>query len=316
MKKKVLVSVLACAMLLLGMGYAYWTDSLQVDTSVSTGELDVRFIDLAIYGQYAGQDNEVGWAIVDGVLPNGYTPDWYFQRGTAYNILAKGTQLDAYAARVWGYTNTTFDAELFNSSKLPKQIGPYTTNTDSSKTIKIDLANVYPGYAQVFQADIANVGTLAAKLSDINLAITDIPNNEMKAMIGVNMKLLREYAGNPSEGHVNVFNTANLTPADTFVLGGVEFIRLASLETLLADDPEILNDLLYVLPDDNRMDLYIGIAMDPDKAGDYTSGWTGDLSDKSDDATQGKVAKFNFTFLWDQFNLDVPTGGSNAQLSN
>lgn len=316
MKKKVLVSVLACAMLLLGMGYAYWTDSLQIDTSVSTGELDVRFIDLAMYGQYAGADNEYGWAIVDGVGTPGYTPDWYFDRDTDYNIIAKGEQLDAYAERIWGFTNTTFDAKLANPVKLDKQIGPYTTNTDSSKTIKIDLGKVYPGYAQVFQADIVNIGTVAAMLSDIKLDIINELNDEMKAMIGVNMKLLREYAGDPSEGHVDVFNTADLTPADTFTLGGVEFIRLSSLEGLLDGEDAISNDLLYVLPDDNRMDLYIGIAMDPDKDGDYTSGWTGDLSDISDSKTENKVAKFDFTFMWDQFNLDVPTGGSNEQLSN
>ena len=94
MKKKVLACVLACAMLILGMGYAYWTDSLQIDTSVTTGELEVKFVDLALYGQYAGTDNEKTWAIIDGVGSPGYVDNYFFDRGNEnnanglYNIIA------------------------------------------------------------------------------------------------------------------------------------------------------------------------------------------------------------------------------------
>ena len=318
MKRKILVCVLACATLFLGMGYAYWTDSLQIDTTATTGELEVKFVDLAVYGQYDGQDHERGWAIVDGVLPNGCTPDWYFDRNTAYNIIASPAELAAYEDRIRGYAQTSFDADLVDKAPLEVTVGPYTAgSTDSSDKIDIQLNNIYPGYAQVFQADIVNTGSIAAKLSDLKLNVTNDMNEDMMDMIGVNFKVLREYADIPSpQGHVPVFKTSDLNANQYFTLGGVDFVRLSALQDLLGGEEFINNDLLYVLPDDNRMDMYLGIAMDPDKVGTYTTGYTGDIKANDDTDTQLKTAKFNIQFLWDQFNIDSPEGGSNGQLSD
>ncbi|MDD4565186.1 MAG: signal peptide protein [Eubacteriales bacterium] len=324
MKRKILACVVACATLFLGMGYAYWTDSLQLETTATTGELEVKFVDLALYGQYAGSDEETGWAVVDGIGEEGFVDDYFFQRGANYNIIADQADLKAYNDRVWGYTKTTFGAELANASPIDVTIDGYTAgSTMGSNKISINMNQIYPGFAQVFQSDIVNTGTIAAKLADIEFDVPEYANQATKDMIGVSMEILREYAGPspdgtiPSENHVPVFHTDNLSPADTFTLAGVEFIRLSSLETLMAgpDAPTLLNETIYVLPDNCRMDLYIGIAMDPDKAGTYTSGWTGGLSGKDDAATENKAVKFNVEFLFDQFNMDVPSGGSNNHLS-
>jgi hypothetical protein len=318
MKRKILACVVACATLFLGMGYAYWTDSLQIDTKATTGELKVNFVDLAVYGQYDGQDHETGWAIVDGVAPDGYTPDWYFDRDTSYNIIATDQELEDYQDRIWGYTQTEFDAYLDDKAPLDVQVGPYTETTDASNTIIVDLKKIYPGFAEVFQADIVNTGTVAAKLADLKVNLGQISNPTVADMIGINLKVLREYAYDPSEGHVNVFKTTDLTTDQYFTLGGVDFIRLSALNDLLAADESIINDLLYVLPDDNRMDIYMGIAMDPDKDGVYTSGWTGDTNAANDDYdanSEIQSAEFQIQFLFDQFNIDIPDDGSNGQLS-
>ncbi len=321
MKRKVLACVLACAMLFLGMGYAYWTDSLQIDNAVTTGELQVKFVDLALYGQYAGQDNEKSWAIIDGVGTPGYVDNYFFDRGDEnngnglYNIIATPADLAAYNARVHGFTQTDFTAALDDPQKMDVVVGPYGLNTDSSSKINIAINKMYPGYAQVFQADIVNVGTIAAKLSDIDVAVTDMPNNDIKSMIGVSLRVLREYAG--TEGHVDVFSTLDLPTSAYFTLGGVCFIRLSALESLnLASVIDRSHDLLYITPDDdNRMDIYLGIAMDPDEDGVYTSGISSDLSGKSDDSTENiNTAKFNLNFLWDQFNVGVPVGGDHIHL--
>ncbi len=321
MKKKVLACVLACAMLFLGMGYAYWTDSLQIDTAVTTGELEVKFVDLALYGQYASPDNEFSWAIIDGVGSPGYVENYFFDRGNEndgnglYNIIADKDALDDYKARLSGYTKTEFTAAFNDPKPLDVTVGPYGGGTASDNKINIAINKMYPGYAQVFQADIVNAGTIAAKLSDIDVAVTDIPNNDIKSMIGVSLRVLREYAGN--EGHVDVFSTLDLSTSDYFLLGGVCFIRLSALENLdLANVIDRSHDLLYITPDDdNRMDVYLGIAMDPDRAGAYTSGISSALSGKSDDNTENiNTAKFNLTFLWDQFNVGVPTGGDHNHL--
>ncbi|MDD2190179.1 MAG: signal peptide protein [Eubacteriales bacterium] len=321
MKRKILACVLACATLFLGMGYAYWTDSLQLETTATTGELEVKFVDLALYGQYAGQDNETGWAVVDGITPNGYTADWFFQRaaggGANVNVLADAADLQAYNDRIWGYTKTNFDADLVNPIPIDVTIDGYTAGqTNGSSKIAIAMNQIYPGFAQVYQTDIINTGTIAAKLADLEFDVTEFANVATKDMIGVSMEILREYA--KDEGHVPVFHTDNLSPADKFTVAGVEFIRLSSLETLMAgpNAPALLNETIYVLPDNSRMDLYIGIAMDPDKVGNYTSGSTAALSGKDDSATENRSVKFNVEFLFDQFNIDVPEGGSNEHLGD
>lgn len=44
MKKKILVIALAMAVMLMGAGYAYWTDQLSVESTVGTGEFDVNIV--------------------------------------------------------------------------------------------------------------------------------------------------------------------------------------------------------------------------------------------------------------------------------
>lgn len=44
MKKKILVIALAIAVMLMGAGYAYWTDQISVDSVVGTGEFDVNIV--------------------------------------------------------------------------------------------------------------------------------------------------------------------------------------------------------------------------------------------------------------------------------
>ena len=313
MKRKVLVSVLACAMLFLGMGYAYWTDSLQIDTKVTTGELDVRFVDLALYGQYEGNDNEISWSIIDGVKhgdEDGYVAGLPFGRGTTnYNLIGDKTKIENYRKEISGYaTDTTFDAELKNPTKMPITVDCYQEGRDNtSKTIEITLNKIYPGYAQVFQSDIVNVGTIAAKLSDITFNVN--APDKVKDVIGVSLHLYREYATtpDPSEAgkHVNVFPTDLFKPGDTFVLGGVDFIRLSALENNTSLKDYLENELLYVHPDENRMDLYLGIAMDPDYDGEYTSGHAGLANPVGQDwwTENCQYAQFDINLLWDQFNV-------------
>ena len=43
--RKMIIAVITISIMLLGTGYAYWTETLTIDNTVSTGYLDVRFID-------------------------------------------------------------------------------------------------------------------------------------------------------------------------------------------------------------------------------------------------------------------------------
>lgn len=44
-KVKLLAATLTVAVMLTGAGYAYWTDSLKINNTVSTGEMNVEFVD-------------------------------------------------------------------------------------------------------------------------------------------------------------------------------------------------------------------------------------------------------------------------------
>jgi predicted ribosomally synthesized peptide with SipW-like signal peptide len=56
MKKKFLALTMASAVMLMGAGYAYWTDQLTINNTVTTGELNVKFID----GTTRGGDDQAG----------------------------------------------------------------------------------------------------------------------------------------------------------------------------------------------------------------------------------------------------------------
>jgi len=298
MKRKVLACVLACAMLFLGMGYAYWTDSLQIDTAVTTGELDVRFVDLALFGQYPDED---GWAIFDGVDGDGFDladTRWNNKPGS-YNKIMTDEQKEAYEDRIVGYTETAFAAKLVNARTLGQPIGDndYVSGTWSSDKIEISVTDMYPGYAQLFRADIVNPGTLAARLSELNVALNSYSNDDVKDMIGISLEVMRE-AG------AEVINLLD-GETDTFFIDGVEFVRLSALEAVYSD---LQNNELFLYPsqekDTFRMDLILGVAMDPDAAGVYTTGSVdaGNPNGNDDASTQNMSAAFTIQFGWDQFN--------------
>lgn len=300
MKRKVLVCVLACCMLFMGMGYAYWTDSLQIDTTATTGELDVKFVDLASYGQYP---DEHGWAFFDGIDDNGFSliADRWNQKPNSYNIVIDDDEYEAYLERIKGYTETDFTAELVGDGILGKEIGDndYVADTKASDKINISVTDMYPGYAQLFRSDIVNPGTIAAELSKIEVDLTSYSNDDVKDMIGVSLKVLRE-------GGTEVINLLD-EQDDTFVVGDVTFVRLSAIE---GDYTDVQDNLLCLYPSSNqdefRMDLVLGVAMDPDAEGVYTTGSVANFNSANDDATtQLKTAKFSIQFLWDQFNAET-----------
>ncbi|NLY71148.1 MAG: hypothetical protein GX076_05645 [Clostridiales bacterium] len=312
MNRKVLVCVLACCLLFLGMGYAYWTDSLQIDTTATTGELDVRFVDVALFGQYADED---GWAIFDGIDDGKFKidTDRWKNRPNSYNRIAEQEDLEAYMARIEGYTTTAFDAKLVNPVNLGKKIGDndYVPTTWSSDKIEISVTDMYPGYGMLFRADIVNPGTLAAKLSQLKIDLTKNMNDAMKNMICVSFEVLRDN----SESVVFDFSD-EVDDSDIFVIDGVKFIRLSAIGEGLKFDinEEDVDNLLCIYPanadlpkDSFRMDLILGVAMDPDAEGVYTTGSVekGNPYNNKDSATQLKTAKFAIQFLWDQFNTPV-----------
>ena len=103
---------------------------------------------------------------------------------------------------------------------------------------------------------------------------------------------------------------ASLAPEDKFTLGGVEFVRLSALD----NNAEIAENLILVPASkrEHRMDMFLGIAVDPDAAGVYTTGTAAEMNADNDDAnTQNKGVQLDIKFLWDQFNAGVDADATN-----
>jgi hypothetical protein len=304
MKRKILACVVACATLFLGMGYAFWTNSLQINTTADTGELKVKFVDLDYFGAY-GDEN--GWAVYTGKPRNEELATSIFD-DAAYNKLADNKAIQDYWKGLAKYTKSTFSAIQVSPSAIvePPQVdSDYRTGTNMSDTIKINTTDMYPGYAQLFRTDILNAGTIAAKLADVKIDYTGNPDQVMKDMIGVSLKVVYEDGTN-----VDVLNP---TGNNYFTIDNVKFVKLSALDN--ANWLKGADNLLYVFPGDNdknTMDAIFGVAMDPDYAGANTTGHivaanhSAFASGKSDAASQNKAVDFTMKFLWDQFNTETP----------
>ncbi len=324
-RKSIIGGMVALSLILTGTGYAYWTDSLNVTTKATTGEMEVSFVDLGLYAQYANETKANGWSIVDGIERdgnNGFIPDEYFMRGSAnYNIIAKDGTIDAYKDEAAKYNNIDFDAQLVDGKEIGKDFKggasvTYGKNTLGSDRIEITVDNVYPGYAQAFRSDILNLGTIAAKLSDMQFNAEAMDGKELhKDMLGVAVLVNRE-AYNPSEADANTFGLCSLfaNGDNFFTIGGVDFLRLSALEEIGdgAAREMLENNLLYAQPgSDNRLDIFLAIGMDPDAEGVYTTGSTEVLTDNDDKESQNNGAVITIDMLWDQYNVGVDAGNAN-----
>lgn len=313
-KKTILCTVLALCMVLIGTGYAYWTDTLNVTTKATTGDLDVSFVDLGAYAKYDNEEfTDPSWSIIDGVKrdTNGFIPADYFRGGGYNDVFGDPDAREDYYDDVEKYNSVEFDAKI-DGAPLTENYGalPYGTGDIAGDTIKIQLDNLYPGYAQAFRADIINTGSIAAKLSQVEFTAkngTGSPlTNDAKDLIGVALLVNDE---DPNEYGDIVKLASKFKDDDVFELGGVKFVRLSALEDITTID----DNLLLVPTDDSqqRMDMFIGIAVDPDEAGVYTTGTAANRTNNVDANTQNKFAQIDIRFVWDQFNAG-PDSDANA----
>jgi hypothetical protein len=313
-KKSIIAGALALAMVLTGTGYAAWTKTLNIQSKATTGDFDVQFVDLGLYAQY-GDENH-GWSIVDGVGDKGYVPSDFFLRGTSnYNKIAKDGSIQQYKDRAKKYNNIDFSAELKDAEPIKRQVGPYlTTNTNGSHNIGVDINNIYPGYAQAFRTDIVSLGTVAAKLSNIKFIVSSkaanggLSTDTVEKLLGVAIYVHKEGDGITGEDAAfALVKSLGAKQEDVFRVGGVDFLRLSALKNLDAKKiKDAIKDAeIYTSPETNRrMDLYLGIAMDPDLDGKYTTG-TADkmIETRGDSDSQNQIAHIDIQFNWDQFNI-------------
>lgn len=298
-RKSMVGGIVALSMILMGTGYAYWTDTLQITTKATTGEMDVTFADLALYAQY-DNENPDGWSIIDGIGEDGYVAGSFFERDKDYNEIAAEGTIEGYYERADGYNEVEFTAELAAAKNIKKNVGEYKTeNTLGSKSIMLNISEMYPGYAQTFRTDILNTGNIAAKLADIefNLQYSTEDGSydyNINNQLGIALLINDEQSLPESEAADYVFKlAANFDEGDVFEVGGVEFVRLSALKDL---DEVLENNTILVEPTDERMDLYLGIAMDPET---------------TKNVAENEGATIRAIFDWIQFNAGKDVEATN-----
>jgi len=300
-KKTMICGILALSMVLAGTGYAYWTDTLNVTTKATTGELDVTFADLGLYAQYNNDELDVStWSIYDGIGTDGSVANTYFMRGASYQIIAADGSIADYAARTAGLGNVSFNAEYGTPEALKRNVGSdYTiaaVGNSASDQIKLTVNNMYPGYAQIFRTDILNHGTIAAKLGTLSFGLNDL-NEETMNLLGIELALYHKDAS------VYELSSQSWAAGNTFQLGGKTFVRLSALPSGLLTD---IDATLAAYPNGNTredVDLFIAVAMAPDACGQYTTGNSSVLADNDDTQSQMQEAIITIDFGWDQFNV-------------
>lgn len=326
-RKSIIGGIMALSLILTGTGYAYWTDTLNVTTKATTGELNVTFVDLGLYAQYENEATACGWSIVDGIQReknSGFIPDDFFMRkDTNHNIIAKEGSIEDYKEEAAKYNNIDFDAELVDGQEIGKDFTSggatiYASDTLGSDRIEITVDNMYPGYAQAFRSDILNLGTIAARLSNIKIGTEEMEDRKLQSeMLGIAVLVDRE-SYNPSEPEGDTFRLCTIfADGDNyFTIGGVDFLRLSAIEELGEDAMATMleNNLLMAQPgSDNRLDIFLAIGMDPDAEGKFTTGSTLVMEDNDNDdkESQNNGAIITIDMLWDQFNEGVDAGNSN-----
>lgn len=305
-KKAMVGGILALSLVLAGTGYAYWTDTLNVTTKAATGDLDITFVDLGLYAQYSNDDMG-DWSVYDGI-GGGYADKLFFNNnGRDYqtpnhnSVVGRGGDEGSanaqYRERADGYNDVDFSAGYKDGAQIGKQYGDYLAATIGSDKIELGVNNMYPGYGQLFRSDIINLGTVAAKLSALSFSATgtEAPlDADTAGMLGLALRIT-------DEQDKEIYDLSNNASA-TFILGGVTFVRLSALTGATVGT---LNEMMTASKPEGRMDLYIGVAMDPDAAGVYTTGSTAVNADNEDADTQNRLATISVDFGWDQFNAEL-----------
>lgn len=139
-KTRFLVIVLALSILILGAGYAAWTDTLNITSTVKTGHFNVDFVKPKIlgfeYNPAVGTSN-VNYNINDGLIPG---------RIEIGEI---------------GYTN----AELLEYS---------------DNLMRVRFSNLYPGSLALVSAKMRNKSSIPAKFGKATVTFGDGVTEEMK----------------------------------------------------------------------------------------------------------------------------------------
>ena len=278
MKKKFIACIIGCAMLLMGTGYAYWTDQFTLKATVDTGNFKVALTAAEAGQRFTDYTDERG--------RNDLTPEYSSSSGAVL------TSIDS---------------------------------TSGSNIVEFELRNMYPGYGQEFIFVADNLGTVAAKLSSIDV------NHEgwsadLEQIIGINLEAKIRNVSYTWLGDRWVesrsidpwiANKPSLLEMKfgfyDFAIDDIPFVTIQNMRTINTNSDEflLLDTKLNTTPKlgdseyTHHVEILVRIAMDPDSDGKITSGKTTNSNYQGNGAdvkTENQRGVLTLTFNWDQYN--------------
>ncbi|MBK5240638.1 SipW-dependent-type signal peptide-containing protein [Clostridium sp.] len=196
-KPRLMALALTAAITLSGVGYAYWTDALTINNTVTTGEMNVKFV--AGQSKTRGGDDQTGKLAGDENKSNAYWSAYVNHEG-----------LEA------GHN------------------GPATIISENGKTVTTQVNNMYPGsYAQYYGV-IENDGTIPVVFDNATIKFDGAEANKLSQVEKIfknNLKFAFGYVITDADGNKITPNTGSCD-GRYYASGKVEDLEV-KLNTLL-----------------------------------------------------------------------------------
>lgn len=296
MKKRILACVLACAMLLMGTGYAYWTNLLNVNAKAETGKLNVNFTK----AEYVGNNFAATGAL---------TAESAYDSTTHTPTLTDDKNVTFDVTEIYPGHYEVFSTEVNNAGTVAAKLGKIKASISSSNDMTESMIGIAIAGTQSYTTEESR------QVDEYGWDWVFVPCDPNcnkwghchTYVNGVRGIYVLQYTVVGS--HIEKDSTTHTTPVDhdallglpqgsTFTIGTVTFVRLSAL-----DDLSVSQNLLY-LNNASNMKFNVWIGMDPDAAGDYTTGSSvaGNPKGNYDINTQHTSASVTLGFVWDQYN--------------
>jgi hypothetical protein len=299
MKKRFIACIVACAMLLMGTGYAYWADVITLNATVDTGNFDVRLKEASYISEFTD-----------------YSECWDTNSLTREAFKNTNAQVDAATPTI-----DDDDLNLTLTNMYPGYAQAYRFKADNYGTLAAKLANI----------EIVKNGWTSPMKDMIGMNLTATVKNQVYVYGWVEVL---GWCWIPVNASGTAESSTGTPVVGDFAIDGVQFTQLTKLSEIAGFDhvtdglPD--DDLLYLDVhktvnvedyDDVAENLVtegwltgelnsevifnLSIGMNPDAAGAYTSGSTyitDPASWPADADSQNKSMVLNLVFNWDQYN--------------
>lgn len=163
--RKMIIAAITIAIMLLGTGYAYWTETLTISNTVSTGYLDVKFIDADAWDY---DDSETFSHRSNLVIAH-------------KTIAADGKSISLTVDNLYPGAGASLDFLIENTGTVPAKIGTITGTVIDNQALGnaldyyVDTVRIYSnGRVQSFEIDPIKADTVEELASTLQQTLDDI----------------------------------------------------------------------------------------------------------------------------------------------